>query len=467
MPRISAAHARSFSRACLLLVLLAGLLSTVHARVSVTDVTITLTNLVQTWDGTAKAPTVTTNPTGVAVVLTYNGGTTAPSAVGSYTVVATPVDTVSYSGAATATLQITAVSQSITFPTPTERPLNTPITLAATASSGLPVTFQLLSGPASLDGDTLTITGVGDITVLAQQAGNAYTAATETTLTFAVDPQTLPRIANLSSSSRAIGSTASDQRLIFGFVLSHATPQPVLLRAVGPGLTGFGVSGVLADPAIELFDANGDRIASNDNWDNAAAVANLAQTLGAFPLETDSRDAALVVDLAAGAYSLHVTGGTGAVIAEIYDGDTARSQVGNNLVNVSTRGFVEAGTPLIGGLVVDGNGPQSVLIRGVGPTLANHGVSGVLQNPVLTVYDANQNVVATNVRWDTPTTAGAPDAAAIAAAAQTAGAFDLPAASADASLVLELDPGVYSVHVTSADSASGVALLEIYELLLP
>jgi len=79
-------------------------------------------------------------------------------------------------------------SQTITFTGPLDPPYTpTPLTLTATASSGLPVSFSLLSGPANLTGDQLTLTGVGTVTVRASQAGDAsFDAAPNVDRTFTV-----------------------------------------------------------------------------------------------------------------------------------------------------------------------------------------------------------------------------------------------------------------------------------------
>lgn len=119
------------------------------------------------------------------------------------------------------------------------------------------------------------------------------------------------RLVNLSARAPVL---VADDILIGGFVVENA-PCTILLRAVGPGLTAHGVPSVLADPRLQIVGGAG-----NDNW-TGAAVAAAAVTAGAFPLTVGSKDAALVVTLPPGTYTVHVTGAagqTGNVLLEIY-----------------------------------------------------------------------------------------------------------------------------------------------------
>jgi hypothetical protein len=125
--------------------------------------------------------------------------------------------------------------------------------------------------------------------------------------------------------------------------------------------------------------------------------------------------------------------------------------------NVSTRGYVSSNETFIGGFVIEGSSPRTVLIRADGPTLSTFSVPNSLPDPVLTVYDSKGNVIATNTGWTTnssPTT--------ISNAAQNVGAFALPNPSADSALLLTLQPGAYTAQVTSAKGNSGIALFEAY-----
>jgi len=146
-------------------------------------VTVTLTNLNATYDGTPKPAAATTDPAGLTVALTYDGSATAPSAVGSYAVTGTVVDA-NWLGEAAGTLVIGKVAQTIAFAPIQPQKLSASVGLAATGGgSGQPVTFAVTAGPGTIAGDTnLTFSGVGDVVVVASQAGDAtYAAAADVT----------------------------------------------------------------------------------------------------------------------------------------------------------------------------------------------------------------------------------------------------------------------------------------------
>lgn len=137
---------------------------------------------------------------------------------------------------------------------------------------------------------------------------------------YAADIDTTTRLGGLSARGR-VG--AGGEVLIVGFVIEGTTPLRLLLRGVGPSLAAFGVGGTLVDPQLTLFNAS-SVIASNDSWQqspDAAAIAAAGSATGAFPLAGQSRDAALLVTLPAGSYTLHLRGGDGGSgigLAEIY-----------------------------------------------------------------------------------------------------------------------------------------------------
>lgn len=131
------------------------------------------------------------------------------------------------------------------------------------------------------------------------------------------------RLLNLSTRGD-VGT--GENALIAGFVLSGTQPRRILIRAIGPSLARFNVPGVLTDPVLTLY-RSGASIATNDDWElsrSPAAVAATAQFVGAFPLEPNSLDAALLVTLSPGAYTAIVSSAnntTGLALVEIYDAD--------------------------------------------------------------------------------------------------------------------------------------------------
>lgn len=269
------------------------------------------------------------------------------------------------------------------------------------------------------------------------------------------------RLANVSCLATVGGPLGI---LTEGFVVSGPaiSQEQVLLRAVGPGLSLFGLSSTaLARPLLNVFDATGALVASNSGWsasDNAANIQNAATVAGAFALPAGSADAALLINLLPGDYTLQVSGadqGQGQVLAEVYEIGSSGSRV----INLSSSGVVGAGGTLTNGLFVSGTARQQVLVRGDGPSLALFGVASPLSQPVLQVFDSNGNLIATNSGWQNNA-----NAAQVAAAAAAVGAFALPASSADSALLLALDPGAYTVVMTGANGSSGAALAETYSV---
>jgi hypothetical protein len=243
----------------------------------------------------------------------------------------------------------------------------------------------------------------------------------------------------------------------------------VLVRAVGPGLTPLGVSGALATPTLRILDVTGQTVSSNSGWADDPSLANAFTQVGAFPLAAGSRDAAAVATLKPGVYYLHVTGGgaSGQALAEIYDFDPVAASTLSRLANESTLGSVAGNAKvMLAGFVIDGNTPQKVLIRAIGPGLAQQGVSGVVATPVLTIRNSEHTLVAQNQAWGTPLPAdGAQtpaNATEIAAAASQVGAFTLPAGSNDSAVLVTLPSGVYTAQLAGANNASGTGMIEIY-----
>ncbi len=263
------------------------------------------------------------------------------------------------------------------------------------------------------------------------------------------------RLTNIST--RATAGTGQ-QTLVAGFVVSGTGTKPLLVRAVGPTLGNFGVSTPLADPTVTITSSTGAIITSNNDWANSAGIAPLSAQVGAFPLTPGSRDAAVQLSVAPGTYSALVGGATtaGTALIEIYDAETTAGTA--RITNISTRGQVGAGEPMIAGLVITGDSRKRLLIRAVGPTLAAFGVTGALADPRIDVYSGT-NVVATNNDWTE--VAGL---AQVNATTPLAGAFALNANSRDAALVVQLAPGSYTVQVAGVGNSSGTALVEIYDV---
>jgi len=369
-------------------------------------------------------------------------------------------------------------------PSITTQPATQSVAIGSTATfsvaaSGVPVPdYQWLFNGSFISGatnPTLTVSNVqadnlGTYSAIVTSSSGTVTSNSVVLSSPGVNPASPPpqagtHFANIST--RAMAGTGA-QIVILGFVISGppGSTEQLLIRGDGPSIVSFGVSGVLENPVLTLFDSGGNQIDANTDWSssaNAAQIAAAAASAGAFSLLAGDppfgSDSALLVNLTPGAYTAQVNGlnsTSGIALAEVY-------QVGSgsaNLVNISTRAFVGTGAAVeIAGLVVQGPQPVTVLIRAVGPTLAQFSVSGVLAQPTLKVVDAFGNTIATNTGWSTNS-----NAATIATKAAAVGAFALPAGSADSALLLTLQPGSYTAIVSGVGDISGIALVEAYQV---
>ncbi|MEZ5278482.1 MAG: hypothetical protein R3F07_19020 [Opitutaceae bacterium] len=277
--------------------------------------------------------------------------------------------------------------------------------------------------------------------------------------------QTIAGVSFLVNIANRGGVGTGPNIMIPGFVINGTGTKKVLVRAVGPELETYSVTGFLGDPELRVVSA-GTVVAANDDWSdaaNAAEIAMVANQVGAFPLQNGSKDAAALLDLVPGSYTVKALGvgqTTGVALVEVYDVDDSANP-GAKLVNISNRGEVGVGAAImIPGFVIGGESAKTVLIRGVGPKLADYEVTGVLEDPTLRLFRAGEATpLLTNDNWS-----DAANAAELAAAAETVGAFALDAGSRDAAVLVTLEPGSYTVKVAGAGGTEGVALVEVYEV---
>jgi hypothetical protein len=245
--------------------------------------------------------------------------------------------------------------------------------------------------------------------------------------------------------------------LIGGFIVTGTDNKKVLLRGLGPSLP---VSGALADPTLELHDAT-QTLAANDNWKDSQA-AEITAT-GVAP--TKDLESAIVATLAAkpasqgGATYTTVLAGknntSGIGLVEIYDLASGSS---SKLANISTRGSVGTGNDLLIGGFIPGpadRAPGTVLVRGLGPSLAAQGVTGALQDPFLEIHNADGSIVASNDSWKT---------AGNAAAIQATGAAPTDDREAAILITLSANTSGYTAVVRGANNTTGVALVEVFDL---
>jgi uncharacterized delta-60 repeat protein len=325
--------------------------------------------------------------------------------------------------------------------------------------------------PAAVDGAAGTVNASGQLTATtsnnaalsltinaaAQTVSASLTPAgasapiTYAGLSAAVTP--IARVVNLSVRTTA---GTGDQTLIVGLVVIGSGNKTLLLRGIGPALLPQGVTNALADPTMRLLNGSGAEVAANNDWGGSAQMSANFSSVGAFALPTNSKDAALFNTLPTGLYSFHVFpngAGTGIALAEVYDADDDSSAA--SVFNISARTQVGTGENiLIAGFVITGNSPKTLLIRGLGPTLAAQGVTGALVNPQLFLF-GSAGLIASNDDWGGTT--------ALKNAFAVTGAGSLASdTSKDAALLVTLQPGVYSAQVSGVGSTTGIGLVEIF-----
>jgi hypothetical protein len=262
-----------------------------------------------------------------------------------------------------------------------------------------------------------------------------------------VAPSAPGRLSNIST--RGFVQTGNDV-LIAGLIISGSGSKNVLLRVLGPtlGQAPFNLSNAMANPALDLFQGS-THIASNDNWVDASNKPAIAATGLAPP---NVAEAAILTNLNPGSYTAVARGvnNTGLALVEAYD---LNSTAGSKFANISTRGFVGiAANVMIAGVTVQGTQSESVIVRGLGPTLTQFGVASVLADPVLDLRDANGNSVRANDNWkDTQQ-------------AQIQASGYAPPNNLESAIAATLAAGTYTAILSGKNNTTGNALVEVYGL---
>jgi hypothetical protein len=339
---------------------------------------------------------------------------------------------------------------------------NTTVTggLNSTASTSFTLQF-FANGPTSTPGQKL----LGTKTLTTNSAGDASfqftfpiaTSTDEFITATATDPngntsEFFPpngavELANISTRGNV---STGDNILIAGFILnSSSSTRSFLVRALGPSLN---INGALADPQLEVKDANGALVGRNDNWRDFQEQQ--IEATGLAP--TNDREAALIVQLSGQRYTVQVSGvnsGTGIGTVEVYALAQSDSGTPKQFRNISTRGNVGTGdNVLIGGTIVQGSAPQKLIVRAIGPDLAAAGVPGSLQDPTLELRDAQGNLLAANDDWRSDQEQ---DIISSGLAPQD---------DRDAAILTTLFPTSYTAIVRGKNGGTGIALVEIYKL---
>ena len=275
---------------------------------------------------------------------------------------------------------------------------------------------------------------------------------------------TQPSLGNISTRSFV---QTGEHVMIGGFIVQGTGPKRVIIRAMGPELTQYGIPDFLANPRLELHNGSGALIASNDDWQTTIIGGIITtnqvsdiQNSGHAP--TAASESAIIADLQPGNYTAIVRGVNntlGVALVEVYDLSPGAS---SSLGNISTRSFVQTGEHvMIGGFVVQGTGAQRVIIRAIGPELTQYGIPDFLANPRLELHNGSGALIASNDDWQTTIIGGIITSNQVSDIQNSGHA---PTAASESAIIANLQPGNYTAIVPGVNNTTGVALVEVYDL---
>jgi hypothetical protein len=259
--------------------------------------------------------------------------------------------------------------------------------------------------------------------------------------------------ANLVNLSTRAVVGLGENAVIGGFIIQGSQSATVILRGIGLSLPAFGITDALEDPVIELHSGN-STLAMSDDWIDDSS----ASTIASYHLDpSNSRESAILATLNPGSYTVLVRSFdngdghlTGTALVELYDLHTTGGRAGN----ISTRGQVQSDSQvLIGGFIVGGAQSKTVVVRAIGPSLGAAGISQPLSDPTVELHNASGATIASNDNWGSD-----PNAAMIQSENLA------PADPNESALQATLNPGSYTAIVRGANGASGIGLVEIYDL---
>jgi len=299
------------------------------------------------------------------------------------------------------------------------------------------------------------------VSIIGDTVTNAVSAAPNP-----APPQPLPRLTNIST--RALVETG-DNVVIGGFIVQGSEAKRVIIRALGPELTQYGVTDALANPTLELYNSAGTLIASNNNWATTIIGGIITQNqvhdiMNSGYAPSNGFESAIIADLLPGNYTAIVRGvndTTGVGLVEVYDLDPVTIS-SSFLRNISSRSVVlTADDVMIGGFIVQGSGPKRVIVRAIGPELTQYGVRNVLTDPTLELHDGTGALIASNDNWQTTVLGGIITKDQVMDIQSSGHAPTQPSESA---IIADLQPGRYTAIVRGKNIIVGVALVEVYDL---
>ena len=238
---------------------------------------------------------------------------------------------------------------------------------------------------------------------------------------------------------------------IGGFIVTGTASKRLLLRGIGPSLTGLGIPNALADPLLELHGPGAFGTITNNNWRQTQEAE--IQATGIAP--TDDLEAAILATLAPGAYTAIIKGNgntSGVALVEVYD---LNQGVDSKLANMSTRAFVSTGDNIViaGFMLGGGSTDNRIAVRGIGPSLTAIGVPDALADPTLELRDSNGALLIANNDWQDNQ----------ASAAELTAAGLAPTNQLESGIATTLPPGLYTALLTGMNNGTGIGVVEVYD----
>jgi len=280
-------------------------------------------------------------------------------------------------------------------------------------------------------------------------------------------PTPLARLTNIST--RAFVET-EDKVVIGGFIVQGSGAKRVIIRALGPELTQYGVTEPLRNPTLELYNGNGDLIASNNNWvttiiGGVITHNQIRDIMNSGYAPTNALESAIVADLPPGNYTAIMRGVNqtiGVGLIEVYELNAPGTIPSSFLRNISSRSVVEEGeNVMIGGFIVQGTGPKRVIVRAIGPELSQYGVQDVLPDPTLELHNGRGALIASNDNWQTTVIGGIITQDQVA---EIQASGHAPSDPSESAIIADLSPGRYTATVRGKNIIIGIALVEVYDL---
>jgi hypothetical protein len=314
-------------------------------------------------------------------------------------------------------------------------------------ASSRPIDLMEIGGPTGGDNSDI---GAFELSSLPPTPTPTVTPTATVTPTPSPAPTPSPGSNTLLNISTRLRVLTNDNALIGGFIITGSEAKKVIIRGIGPSLADSGIQDTLANPILELHQGNLD-IGLNDNWKDTQQTEIEASTL---PPGNDF-ESAIVATLPSGAYTAVLRGKNDTVgvgLIEVYDLNQAADAT---LANISTRGFVDAGdSAMIGGFIAggDASGQARVVVRGIGPSLEDFGVSNTLLDPTLELHNGQGTIIQSNDDWQESQQTEI---------TQTGLA---PTRDSESGLVVTIGPGNYTAILRGKNDSTGVGVVEVYNL---